>query len=92
MEFVLGGIPCFYASVRDKVTLLSGRTVVQPSEVASPAQATGYELGHHRFGHISSNRLKSLVEHEMVSGLSLPKAPASSLLPVCPACMEGKQT
>ena len=28
----------------------------------------------------------------MVSGLLLPKAPASSSLPVCPACMEGKQT
>ena len=93
MEFVWGGVPCFYASVKDKVALLSGSTVVQSSEFASLAQATGHQLWHHQFGHISSNRLKSLVEHDMVSGLSLPKAStAPSSAPVCPACMEGKQT
>ena len=63
MEFVLGGLPCFYASVKDKVTLLSG-TVVQSFEFASPAQATGYQLWHRRFGHISSNCLKSLEDHQ----------------------------
>ena len=57
MEFVLGGLPCFYASVKDKVALLSGSTVVQSSEFTSPAQATGYQLWHRWFGHISSNRL-----------------------------------
>ena len=63
------------------------------SEFASPAQATGYQLWHCQFGHILSNHLKSLVEHDMVSGLSLPKAStAPSSAPVCPACMEGKQT
>ena len=90
MEFILQELPCFYASVgADRVALLLGNTVVQ-SEVASPAQDSGYELWHCHFGHISSTRLKSLVEHDMVSNLSLPSVPAS--LPVCPACMEGKQT
>jgi len=34
----------------------------------------------------------SLVEHNLVSDLSLPSVPAASLLPVCPACMDGKHT
>jgi hypothetical protein len=62
---------------------------VQP-DFASSAQATGYDLWHRCFGHISSNHLKSLVEHQMVSNCLLPSVPKS--IPVCPACMDGKQT
>ena len=62
MEFILHQLPRFYASVGvDRVALLLGNTVVQ-SEIASPAQDSGYELWHCRFGHISSTRLKSLSE------------------------------
>jgi len=90
MEFILQGLPRFYASVgAERVAFLNGNTVPQ-AEIASPAQDTGYELWHRRFGHISPTRLKALVEHGMVSNLSLPSVPAS--LPVCPACMDGKQT
>jgi hypothetical protein len=64
MEFILQGLPRFYASVgADRVAYLSGSTVVQ-SEVASPAQASDYELWHRRFSHLSHGRLKSLVEHQ----------------------------
>ena len=92
IEFIKDLIPHFYASVgADRVALLSGSTVIQP-EVASSAQGPSYDLWHCRFGHISLARLKSLVEHNMVSDLSLPSIPAASSLPVCPACMEGKQT
>jgi hypothetical protein len=60
MEFIKDRIPRFYASVgADRVALLSGSTVVQ-SEVASPAQGTGYELGHCCFGHITSNHWLSM--------------------------------
>src|SRR5712691_12013027 len=90
MEFILQGLPRLYASVgAERVAFLNGNTVPQ-AEIASPAQDTGYELWHRRFGHISPTRLKALVEHGMVSNLSLPSVPAS--LPVCPACMDGKQT
>src|SRR5712691_5453552 len=90
MEFIRDSIPRFYASVgADRVALLSGSTV-SVSHFASPAQATGYELWHRRFGHISRLRLKYLVELELVSGLSLPSVPNS--IPVCPSCMDGKQT
>src|SRR5271156_2729789 len=66
MEFIKDSIPCFYASVgADRVALLAGNTVVR-SEVASPAQVTGYELWHRRFGHISPSRLKALVEQDLV--------------------------
>jgi hypothetical protein len=90
LAFIRDIVPLFYATVgTDRVTLLSGRTVVN-SEVTSPAQATGYELWHHHFGHISPSHLKSLVELDMVSDLSLPSIPSST--PVCRACMDGKQT
>ena len=90
IEFIKDSIPCFYASVgADRVALLSGSTVVS-SQVASPAQTAGYELWHHRFGHISPSCLKLLVELEMMSNLSLPSVPSS--VPVCPLCMDGKQT
>jgi Pol polyprotein, beta-barrel domain len=53
LKFVRDGIPRFYTSVgADRVALLSGSTVVQP-QMASPAQAVGYHLWHHHFGHIS---------------------------------------
>jgi len=70
--------------------LLSGSTVVQ-SEAASPAQVSDYELWHHRFGHISLSCLKSLVEHKMVSDISLPSVPSAGSAPICPACMDSKQ-
>ena len=90
LEFVRDGIPCFYTAVgADRVALLSGSTVVQP-QVASPAQTADYHLWHRRLGHISLGRLKSLVEHHLVSDLVLPIVPSS--VPVCPACMDGKQT
>ena len=96
MEFIKDSVPRFYASVgADRVALPCGTTVVasgspiQRSETAGSAQLS-YELWHCRFGHISLSRLKSLVEDDLVSNLSLPKLPAST--PVCPACLEGKQT
>ena len=88
ITFTKDSIPRFYASVgADRVALLSGSTVVQ---AASSMQLSGYELWHRRFGHISASRLKSLVELEMVSNLSLPSVPSST--PICPSCMDGKQT
>jgi len=90
MEFIKDTLPRFYASVgADRVALLSGRTVVHSGLSASSAQ-TGYELWHRRFGHISPARLKSLVELEMVTNLSLPSVPSSA--PICTSCMDGKQT
>jgi len=90
IEFIKDLIPHFYTSVgADRVALLSGSTVVS-SQVTSPAQIAGYELWHCHFGHISPSHLKSLVELEMVSNLSLPSI--SSSVPVCPSCMDGKQT
>ena len=92
MEFILEGLPRFYASVgADRVAWLSGSTVVQ-SEVASPAQASDYELWHRRFSHLSHGRLKSLVEHKMVSDQVLPSVPPASSIPICSACLDGKQT
>ena len=86
MSFIKDNIPCFYASVgEDRVALLSGSTVVQ-SQVASPAQASDYELWHHHFCHLSHGRLKSLVEHQSVSDLKLPTVPPASI-PICPAWM-----
>ena len=99
MEFIKDSIPRFYASVgADRVALLSGRSVVQAVAssmdagrcvFASSGQAN-YETWHRRFGHISLACLKSLVENDMVTNLSLPSPPAST--PVCPSCLEGKQT
>src|SRR5271169_3517065 len=92
VEFVKDKIPRFYASVgADRVALLSGSTVVQ-SEVASPAQVSDYELWHRRFCHLSHGRLKSLVEHKSVSDLKLPSVPSQSKIPICPSCLDGKQT
>jgi len=92
IAFIKDNIPRFYAAVgADRVALLSGSTVVQP-EIASSVQATGYELWHRCFGHISPAHLKSLVEHNLVSDLLLPSVPAAGSLPVCPACMDGKHT
>ena len=91
MAFILDHVPRFYAAVADRVALLSGSTVVQ-SEAASPAQVSDYELWHRRFGHISLSCLKSLVEHKMVSNISLPSVPSASSAPICPACMDSKQT
>ena len=92
MEFILDGLPRFYASVgADRVAWLSGSTVVQ-SEVASPAQASDYELWHCHFSHLSHGRLKSLVEHKMVSDQVLPSVPPASSVPICSACLDGKQT
>ena len=90
MAFILDRVPRFYAAVADRVALLSGSTVV--SEASSPAQVSDYELWHRRFGHISLSRLKSLVEHKMVSDISLPSVPTAGSAPICPACMDGKQT
>ena len=75
----------------DRVALLSGSTVVQ-SQVASPAQASDYELWHRRFCHLSHGRLRSLVEHQSVSDLKLPTVPPAASILICPACMDGKQT
>ena len=88
MEFILDGLPRFYASVADRVAWLSGSTVVQ-SEVASPAQAD-YELWHRHFSHLSHGRLKS-VEHKMVSD-QVPSVPPASSVLICSACLDGKQT
>ena len=90
MEFVKDKVPCFYASVADRVALSSGSTV--QSNVASPAQVSDYQLWHHRFCHLSHGRLKSLVEHQSVSDLKLPGVPPAASIPICPACMDGKQT
>ena len=79
----------------DRVALLCGTTVVasgtpnRRSEHARTAQSS-YELWHRRFGHISPQRLKSLVDSDMVANLSLPSVPSS--IPVCPSCLDGKQT
>src|SRR6266849_10737275 len=92
ISFIKDNTPCFYASVgEDRVALLSGSTVVQ-FQVASPAQVSDYELWHHRFCHLSHGRLKSLVEHQSVSGLKLPSVPPAASIPICPACMYGKHT
>ena len=91
MAFILDRVPHSYAAVVDRVALLSGSTVVQ-SEAASPAQVSDYKLWHCCFGHISLSRLKSLVEHKMVSDISLPSVPSAGSAPICPACMDGKQT
>jgi len=84
MAFILDRVPHFYAAVANRVALLSGSTVVQ-SEAASPAQVSDYELWHHRFGHISLSRLKSLVELKMVSDILLPSVPSAGSAPICPA-------
>ena len=92
MEFILDGLPQFYASVGvDRVTWLSGSTVVQ-SEITSPAQASDYELWHCCFSHLSHGCLKSLVEHKMVSDQMLPSDPPASFVLICPVCLDGKQT
>ena len=92
ISFVKDNIPHFYAAVgEDQVALLSGSTVVH-SKVASPAQVSDYELWHHRFCHLSHGCLKFLVEHKSVSDLKLPGVPAATSIPICPACMDGKQT
>jgi len=89
MAFILDRVPHFYAAVADRVALLSGSTVVQ-SEAASPAQVSDYELWHRCFGHISLSRLKSLIEHKMVSDISLPSVPSAGSAPICPAWTASK--
>ena len=96
MEFIKDSVPRFYTSVgADRVALLCGTTVVtsgtpnRRSEHARSAQSS-YELWHRRYGHISPQRLKALLDSDMVSNLSLPSVPLS--IPVCPSCLDGKQT
>ena len=91
ISFIKDNLPCFYASVgEDRVTLLSGSTVVQ-SQVTSL----------HRYWIMSSvaplllpplSWTPQVLEHQSVLDLKLPGVPAAASIPICPACTDGKQT
>lgn len=78
---------CAMGSLADKLYQLDCEVISRERATVVSEQRCDMDLWHQRLGHLNGQRLKEIVQKELVTGIKVSK---TATLPFCEGCVEGK--